>query len=418
MNNIVGLIIAGGYSRRMGDFKPLLPINGETLIENRILSMAKAGIPIIFVVTGHKHKELETLIEKVKAEVSPSIQVITIYNENYDQGMFSSIRAGMKIIDAISENHIKGALLLPVDYPLIDENHYVELHNAWLGNTDQFAVPCYYGKKGHPLIIPKKAWKEILSYKGNKGLKGVTNKYEDGGEMLRVEMNDERVLLDIDTPKDYSRALEWDSEATIENKFLNFKGRLFLIRHGETQLHKEKIFLGQTDVQLSYIGRQQALKVAKELNNWNITDPLLIASDLSRTKETAKIIQDNTVVDHLKIFSKLTITEEVAFRELDLGTWDGQFISKIIDEHSKEYKKRGDNILSYKSGYEGENFYDLQYRVMKKLGKLLKEHPSRDLIIVSHSGVIRIILCNLLGISLENMQDFYVPRASLNILSF
>lgn len=446
MKDIAGLIIAGGYSSRMGDFKPLLPVKGKPLIEDRILSMAKAGISPIFVVTGYKRGELETIIDNFSSQISPEIQVAIVYNPDYDKGMFTSIKTGIEGIseysERASENSINGIILLPVDYPLISESHYLNLHKAWLAKPDQFAVPCYYGKKGHPLLIPKRAWNEILSYGGNEGLKGITNKYEDADEILRVEMNDERVLLDMDTPKDYNTVLEWDPKDTVENRILAFKGRLFIVRHGETELHKEKIFLGQTDVHLSEIGRKQAANVAKELRGWKLKEPLLISSDLSRARETAEIIRDNIRLgdfhkedleipdsrafnseNHMnqgdqKNKALLNILEEPGFRELNLGTWDGQYISKIKAERLEEYEKRGLNLLAYKSGYQGENFYDLQYRVMKRLGDYLKENPSRDLILVAHSGGIRIILCNLLGIPLEEMKSFFVPRGSLNIISF
>lgn len=195
MKDIAGLIIAGGYSRRMGDFKPLLPVNGKPLIENRILSMAKAGISPIFVVTGHENDLLETVIEKIKNELYPEVKVEIVHNPDYDKGMFTSIRAGIIGLSEYKGKTINGVVLLPVDYPLINETHYTKLYDAWLSSPHQFAVPCYYGKKGHPLLIPKKALMEIINYGGNKGLKGITNEYEDRDEILRVEMRDERVLL-------------------------------------------------------------------------------------------------------------------------------------------------------------------------------------------------------------------------------
>ena len=428
MKDIAGLIIAGGYSSRMGDFKPLLPVKGKPLIEDRILSMVKSGISPIFVVTGYKREELEAIIKEIKSRIPLAIKVVVIHNPDYDKGMFASIKAGMGEIINYGENNINGVLLLPVDYPLINETHYAKLYDAWLGKSDQFAVPCYYGKKGHPLLIPKRAWSEIVSYEGDKGLKGITNAYEDRCEILRVEMKDERVLLDMDTPSDYNMILEWDPKDTLENRLLGFKGRLFLVRHGETELHKEKIFLGQTDVHLSDIGRIQAANVAEELKLWKLTDPLLLSSDLSRARETAEIIRDNIKLININPEKQsqagddstfdMDVIEEPAYRELNLGTWDGQYISKIKAERLEEYEKRGLNLLAYKSGYEGENFYDLQYRVMKRLGEYVKKYPSRDLIIVAHSGGIRIILCNLMGIPLESMKDFFVPRGSLNVISF
>lgn len=69
--------------------------------------------------------------------------------------------------------------------------------------------------------------------------------------------------------------------------------RIFFVRHGEIEQHKEKIFLGQNDVALSEKGKEQALAAAKELEQYGISVSRIYTSDLSRTlAETAEIIKN------------------------------------------------------------------------------------------------------------------------------
>ena len=81
---------------------------------------------------------------------------------------------------------------------------------------------------------------------------------------------------------------------------------------------------------------------------------------------------------------------------MSLGDWDGRFISEIGGGTGCLSSPRK-YIWSYKKGNRSENFYDLQYRVVKALIQLLKEDPRRDIIIVAHKGVLRAIENNLKG---------------------
>ena len=78
------IILAAGYSSRMKKFKPLLPIEGTTALERLAASVRAGGIEKLVVVTGHRREQLEPVLEKIGA--------IEAYNENYDDGMFSSIK--------------------------------------------------------------------------------------------------------------------------------------------------------------------------------------------------------------------------------------------------------------------------------------------------------------------------------------
>ena len=374
VNNRIGaVILAAGYSSRMGSFKPGLQIGGKTVIARLIASFYDAGIKDIVVVSGHNREVLKSLIK--------GFDVTESYNENFPEGMFTSIQAGVRKTDRT----LRGFFLIPVDCPLLEKETVYDLVRE-IKDDSSFIVPCCRGKKGHPLYIPMKYRDEILSHDGTNGLKGITDKYDD--LMIRVETGRESTVLDMDTPAAYEELKEF-YERGMKSEALSdlAKGRTFyLVRHGQPQQHKDKIFLGQTDVPLSETGRKQAEEAKAKLPG-NIHR--IYSSDLKRARETAQIICSE-------------VTEVKGFREMNLGSWDGRYIEDIRGEFPELYEKRGKNLFSFKTGNKAENFYDLQYRVVKALTDILKKDDSREIFIVAHSGVIRCIENNLKSGSVED----------------
>ena len=368
-------ILAAGFSSRMGKFKPLLPLNDETVIE-RVLRVSKAaGIRQRVVVTGYNRKALTPLLEKNEA--------VEVRNSRFEEGMFTSIQAG---VSALPRN-LDGFFVLPVDCPLVTKEVLMALVQSF--EPDKFSVPCYRGKKGHPILIPSMYRKPILQHDGTGGLKAITDK--DYGKMKRIEVSEEGVVMDMDTPQAYEDIKEW---IAVKGRFEDFPKlaegrRFFLVRHGQIRQHKEKIFLGQTDVPLSEKGGLQAEEAADYLAGFSLQTDRIYASDLSRASQTAEILRERTGLAR--------VVEEKGLREMNLGSWDGRFIREIKEEFPEEYEKRGKNLMTYKQGRGSENFFDLQYRVIKTLICILRKDPSPDVILTAHSGVLRAVCNNLAG---------------------
>ncbi len=377
---IGAVILAAGYSSRMGAFKPGLQIGDKTVISRLIASFYDAGIKDIVVVSGYSRETLQSLIA--------GLDVTESYNENFSKGMFTSIQAGVKK----TGTDWRGFFLIPVDVPLL-EKETIDAMVSEIKDDSSFVVPCYRGKKGHPLYIPINYRDEILSHDGTDGLKGITDKYDD--IMIRVETGRESTVLDMDTPVAYEKLKAFHERGMKSESLADLvSGRTFyLIRHGQPQQHKDKIFLGQTDVPLSEKGKTQAAKT-KDILPADITR--IYSSDLARAKQTAQIICSNVI-------------EVRGFREMNLGSWDGRYIEEIKCEFPELYEKRGRNIFSFKTGNKAENFYDLQYRVIESLINILKKDDSKDIFIVAHSGVIRCIENNLKG---KNVDDEWIKPAN------
>ena len=93
---INGLVLAAGMSSRMGKFKPLLEMNGRTMIEQSIESMLVSGVDKIVVVLGYRGEDIEAVLDK--AIYRSRIQIV--YNENYETTeMLDSVKIGVQSID-------------------------------------------------------------------------------------------------------------------------------------------------------------------------------------------------------------------------------------------------------------------------------------------------------------------------------
>jgi molybdenum cofactor cytidylyltransferase len=190
-SDIAALVLAAGYSSRMKEFKPLLPVGPTTALERCIRLFRDAGIQDVRVVIGHRASELQTVLD--------GLAIRSIRNDRFSEGMFSSVKAGVSDLDSCT----RAFFLLPVDIPLIRRSTVLEL----LAKSDVppagFWIPSFLGKRGHPPLISAKWRQEILSWRGGGGLRGFLNKHSS--HIIKVPVADEHLSMDMDTPRDYGR---------------------------------------------------------------------------------------------------------------------------------------------------------------------------------------------------------------------
>jgi CTP:molybdopterin cytidylyltransferase MocA len=196
-SNLAGIILAAGYSSRMHQFKPLLPLGKSTVIETAIDGFIEAGIGNIVVVIGHNAEALKPLLDHKKIQ--------WVYNSRFDEGMFTSILAGLNAL----EKSVHGFLLLPADIPLVKKKTINQLCEAFDSSNKDIIYPVYLGRRGHPPIISAKMFPEILKYDGTGGLKALLKTY--GDRAFHVEVDDEGVLLDMDQYEDYMKLCMYHS---------------------------------------------------------------------------------------------------------------------------------------------------------------------------------------------------------------
>ena len=193
---ICGLVLAAGLSRRMGEFKPLLPFRGKTLIENTIDSILSSGAHQVVVVTGHRAQELEPILEKRYGD-----RVILAHNADFaSTDMLHSIRVGCRAMPACG-----AFFLLPGDMPVVEERTFRRILDRRDGSLSVI-FPTLDGYRKHPPLVDSRLIPRILSFSGEGGLRQFWKEQES--VIRTVSVDDAGVWVDLDTREDYRQCKE------------------------------------------------------------------------------------------------------------------------------------------------------------------------------------------------------------------
>ena len=174
----------------MGSPKALLKIGDETFAECVARKAKEAGIQSIYLVTGRDQEEIKKHL--------PS-DFYFVKNEDYIRGQISSLQKGIQQVP----DETAAVLVWPVDQPLIQEETIRHLIETYQRTQRALTIPMYQLKKGHPVIYSKRAMKSALKLTSQQTGKDLQSLYVT--ETHLVEVDDPAILIDIDTPEDYSR---------------------------------------------------------------------------------------------------------------------------------------------------------------------------------------------------------------------
>jgi putative nucleotidyltransferase with HDIG domain len=193
MKNYSAIILAAGYSSRMGNFKPLMDLGGKTPLQRCIELFKGCGINDIIVVTGYLHESIE---EKLKDDIR------IVLNDNYSTGMFSSIKVG---VGALSKN-TNAFFLLPVDIASVQGSTIKKMVEKYEKIKGGILYPVFGGEKGHPILVSYSLSREILENNPEGGLREILNQHKERWDYKQV--TDRGILLDMDTKEDFQVLLE------------------------------------------------------------------------------------------------------------------------------------------------------------------------------------------------------------------
>jgi putative nucleotidyltransferase with HDIG domain len=189
--DITAIVLAAGLSKRMGRFKPLLPLGSCRIIEQVVLLFQAAGVIDIVVVTGYRSAE-------VRQAIAP-LSVRSVENPDYHQGMFSSVLVGLRALPGKS----RAFFIHPADTPLVRPQTVRRLMAAYRDTSAAVCYPMFSGRRGHPTLIDNNLNPEIQQWSGAGGLRAFLRCRD--ADSLDLPVADEAVLLDLDSPEDYRR---------------------------------------------------------------------------------------------------------------------------------------------------------------------------------------------------------------------
>jgi molybdenum cofactor cytidylyltransferase len=186
---IAAVVLAAGQSRRMGRNKLRLPFGTATVIETVIAELVACELGDIVVVTGHEHEQLTTLLAKYP--------VRCVFNADYRQTeMIGSIQAGLRSLSA----GVQAALIVLGDQPRLERGIVRRVIAAH--RTDKLVIPSFERRRGHPILLPRTFWSDVLALPVQASLHDVVGAYED--RIRYVEVDSDSVIRDMDTPEDYA----------------------------------------------------------------------------------------------------------------------------------------------------------------------------------------------------------------------
>ncbi len=197
------VVLAAGESRRMGESKQLLPWAGRTFIEQIVSTLTRALLSEIVVVLGHRADEVRAALERGGLLAATGVPAVkTAYNENYREGMLSSLQCGI----AALRPDARAVFIVLVDQPQMKAATLVRLRHEMEQTGKGLVVPSYQMHRGHPLLIDLQRYRaEVMAIDGPPGLQQVLRAHPD--DILHVVFDDPDVLADLDTPDDYRQAL-------------------------------------------------------------------------------------------------------------------------------------------------------------------------------------------------------------------
>lgn len=183
--------------------------------------------------------------------------------------------------------------------------------------------------------------------------------------------------------------------------------KLYLVRHGQTEANHRKVFQGWLNWSLNDHGRSEAVWLRDQLRDTPISK--IYASPLRRTVETMEIITQG-------LPDRAEIEQVEAIKEMNFGTWDGLSSEEIMQKDPEVFQNWLDHWQTVKTP-NGESADQLYNRVTCWLDHLLEStEEDRNLLIVSHEGVILQIITHLLGFGLGECWRFRVNPGSLSVV--
>ncbi len=185
LNDVEAVILAAGLSSRCPEYKLALPLGERSVIERTVEGLSPF-VDRVIVVVGWRE-------ETVRALLAASAKVAFVATRGYEEDMFGSVRAGASAVRAAR------FFLQPADMPLVDAAVYSRL----LATEADVAIPTYQGRKGHPVLMRREVVDDILGAPSGATLRDVLS--ARGFALVAVE--DEGILLDIDTMADYEDIL-------------------------------------------------------------------------------------------------------------------------------------------------------------------------------------------------------------------
>jgi broad specificity phosphatase PhoE len=159
----------------------------------------------------------------------------------------------------------------------------------------------------------------------------------------------------------------------------------YFVRHGETDFNKSGRIMGQLDEPLDQEGIEQSRQLAEKIDS---DFDLIFCSPMTRTKQTAEVINQKL---------KIPIEYRDEIRERNFGSLAGESLAEMDQDTKQEIKQRDFDLTYDYRPYGGESVEDVKARLQSFIASL-KGRPEKKALVVTHTGIIRLMYPTYLGV--------------------
>lgn len=196
------VVLAAGGSQRFGRCKQLMRLHGKPLLQHALDSALNTGVDEIVLVLGADAEAILKEVEIGRARV--------VRNDRPEEGMSRSLKIGLAALSPDTE----GALIVLGDQPFVSSEAMETLIDTFRKTHPAAVLPTYNGFRGNPVLLSRSLFDEMQKVEGDIGCRALFGNHPD--QIVKVAVDDPGVIIDIDTPEDFERAVEGKPTGTAD----------------------------------------------------------------------------------------------------------------------------------------------------------------------------------------------------------
>jgi molybdenum cofactor cytidylyltransferase len=270
-SGVAAIVLAAGMSRRMGTPKQLLRIGEETILGRTLRNVRASAVSEIVLVLGHAAADVEKEISTAGVKI--------VHNREYQQGMGTSLRAGLAALDA----ETNATLVVLADQPFVRPetlNKLIACHKESRSQIviPQIIIPMYKGFRGNPVLLDRLIFPELSALSGDVGCRAIFGSHTEN--IRKLEVDDVGILLDIDSQEEYRKLAHEVKTDQVSNAVPALESREALPEH-----RPELIVVGRDAVAEALVKLGQLLKFTV-----TVVDPLLTLKEMPGADRILRVL--------------------------------------------------------------------------------------------------------------------------------